>query len=220
MKIVGAFLIAAIGATLPLCASARTITVTSVGTGNGDLGNVTVPGYGNPWTTPILFTDSAGNVLVVFCDDLDHVVYVGGGQSLPYVTTLVQFNGLGARLLESTSNEMGQLADLGKYDYSKGNEDGAIAAQAAIWDIEYNVEVSSSDPTIESYIVSDLKVQDNGRGWASGLKPADGYDFQSQITGGVPEPSTWAMLLLGFAGLGWSGYRRASAKGTARLAAA
>jgi hypothetical protein len=25
----------------------------------------------------------------------------------------------------------------------------------------------------------------------------------------VPEPSTWAMLVLGFAGLGWAGYRRA-----------
>jgi PEP-CTERM motif len=25
----------------------------------------------------------------------------------------------------------------------------------------------------------------------------------------VPEPSTWAMLLLGFAGLGYAGYRRA-----------
>jgi hypothetical protein len=24
----------------------------------------------------------------------------------------------------------------------------------------------------------------------------------------VPEPSTWAMMLLGFAGLGYAGYRR------------
>jgi hypothetical protein len=29
------------------------------------------------------------------------------------------------------------------------------------------------------------------------------------ITSGVPEPSTWAMMLLGFAGLGYAGYRRA-----------
>lgn len=35
----------------------------------------------------------------------------------------------------------------------------------------------------------------------------------------VPEPSTWAMLLLGFAGLGWAAYRRASAKGTVAFAA-
>jgi hypothetical protein len=30
----------------------------------------------------------------------------------------------------------------------------------------------------------------------------------SSITAGVPEPSTWAMLLLGFAGIGFIGYRR------------
>ena len=49
---------------------------------------------------------------------------------------------------------------------------------------------------------------------------ADGYiDGQSGAflltpcnrcqTSGVPEPSTWAMMLLGFAGLGYVGYRRA-----------
>jgi PEP-CTERM motif len=27
----------------------------------------------------------------------------------------------------------------------------------------------------------------------------------------IPEPSTWAMMLLGFAGLAFMGYRRASA---------
>ena len=29
----------------------------------------------------------------------------------------------------------------------------------------------------------------------------------SSVTG-VPEPSTWAMMLLGFAGLGYAGFRR------------
>jgi PEP-CTERM motif len=33
--------------------------------------------------------------------------------------------------------------------------------------------------------------------------------FQSDVEGAVPEPSTWAMLLLGFAGLGFFGYRKA-----------
>ena len=30
----------------------------------------------------------------------------------------------------------------------------------------------------------------------------------SKMPGGVPEPSTWAMMLLGFAGLGYAGFRR------------
>jgi hypothetical protein len=29
------------------------------------------------------------------------------------------------------------------------------------------------------------------------------------VSAGVPEPSTWAMMLLGFAGLGYLGYRKA-----------
>jgi hypothetical protein len=32
-------------------------------------------------------------------------------------------------------------------------------------------------------------------------------DFSSSVL--TPEPSTWAMMLLGFAGLGYVGYRRA-----------
>ena len=35
--------------------------------------------------------------------------------------------------------------------------------------------------------------------------------FSTSVTGDatlVPEPSTWAMMLLGFAGLGYAGYRR------------
>lgn len=37
--------------------------------------------------------------------------------------------------------------------------------------------------------------------------------------GGVPEPSTWAMMVLGFAGIGFMAYRRKSHSGTAlRLA--
>jgi PEP-CTERM motif len=32
--------------------------------------------------------------------------------------------------------------------------------------------------------------------------------FSAGIAGGVPEPSTWAMLLLGFAGIGFMAYRR------------
>ena len=38
--------------------------------------------------------------------------------------------------------------------------------------------------------------------------------FPGSVTPGVPEPSTWALMLLGFAGLGLAGYRRS--RGAAR----
>jgi PEP-CTERM motif len=40
-----------------------------------------------------------------------------------------------------------------------------------------------------------------------GLGPANGTAFLAE-SGAIPEPSTWAMMLLGFAGLGVAGYRR------------
>jgi PEP-CTERM motif len=42
----------------------------------------------------------------------------------------------------------------------------------------------------------------------TGLTAPHGLDF---IPFAVPEPSTWALLMLGFAGLGFAGYRRAKA---------
>lgn len=41
-----------------------------------------------------------------------------------------------------------------------------------------------------------------------------------QSVSGVPEPSTWAMLLAGFAGLGLVGYRRANRKGASAVRSA
>jgi hypothetical protein len=40
--------------------------------------------------------------------------------------------------------------------------------------------------------------------WGSGAN----QNFTLVVESAVPEPSTWAMLLLGFAGLGYAGYRK------------
>ena len=53
--------------------------------------------------------------------------------------------------------------------------------------------ITLSVPSQQSWVVTDF-----GYGSYNGVVP-------------VPEPSTWAMLLLGFAGLGYAGYRRAKA---------
>jgi hypothetical protein len=36
--------------------------------------------------------------------------------------------------------------------------------------------------------------------------------FNQAMESGVPEPATWAMLIVGFAGLAWAGFRRKSAR--------
>jgi PEP-CTERM motif len=45
----------------------------------------------------------------------------------------------------------------------------------------------------------DLKISNYGSGGSGSFV----------FGGAVPEPSTWAMMLLGFAGLGYAGHRRA-----------
>jgi hypothetical protein len=44
------------------------------------------------------------------------------------------------------------------------------------------------------------------------------YVDNVSLTSGVPEPATWAMMMLGFAGLGFAGYRRATSARTALAA--
>jgi hypothetical protein len=192
-------------------ASAAGIIVTNVGVGNGDnqFGTVTVSGYGQPWTTPVLLTDTAGQTYVTFCDDLQHDIYVTGGQQLPFELGQVRTDGFGNPLTESTSNRMGQIADIGIFDFEHGDLKGADAAQAAIWSLEYasyGWTVSASDSTVEHDLLQDLKVVDNHQGWATGLISESGA--QSQILGGVPEPATWAMLILGVAMIGIAARRR------------
>jgi PEP-CTERM motif len=38
-----------------------------------------------------------------------------------------------------------------------------------------------------------------------------------QVSGAIPEPSTWAMMLLGFAGLGYAGWRKVKQAAVARV---
>jgi PEP-CTERM motif len=54
-------------------------------------------------------------------------------------------------------------------------------------------------------------VLDNGTGDPTGDSNSWLFGVGSLTFSTVPEPSTWAMLLLGFAGLGFAGYRKAKA---------
>jgi PEP-CTERM motif len=75
-----------------------------------------------------------------------------------------------------------------------------------------------SDPAdrIPDFTIFRTVVETSGKIDVSDLLSA-GFtvSFQSDFEATVPEPSTWAMLLLGFAGLGFAGWRRASKRGAA-----
>jgi hypothetical protein len=60
--------------------------------------------------------------------------------------------------------------------------------------------IATSQPAFLEYAATEAA----GPGGAVSLSLTDA----SKMPGGVPEPSTWAMLLLGFAGLGYVGLRR------------
>jgi hypothetical protein len=196
-------------AAAPSAASAA-ITITDVGVGNGYIGDVSVSGYGTPWATPILLTDSHGNSYFTYCGDLDHTIGVGGGQSLPYHLGLLTANGLGQPLTEAVSNEIGQIAGLGHRDYLHGDVDGQVAAQAAIWQLEYggvSINPDLSHPDIEQDFHNFLtNVHDNGHGWAEALISERG---NQNLVLGVPEPATWTSMILGFALIGAASRRRA-----------
>jgi hypothetical protein len=58
----------------------------------------------------------------------------------------------------------------------------------------------------------------SGSGWKSGSGPDGAYAVFGNAVTSVPEPSTWAMMLLGFAGVGYAGRRKAK-KNRAAIAA-
>jgi hypothetical protein len=102
--------------------------------------------------------------------------------------------------------------------------DKSAAIQIAIWSVEYGNDfaytgVDNNIPNLVSAYIG------NVTGAFPLWKPYSNFvtlteaGNQNLITTSVPEPSTWAMMLLGFAGLGFAGYRRTK-KSTAAFAAA
>ena len=201
-------------------AHALTYTVTGYGLPDGGAYNdvtTTAPGaHDSPYsyyTGPVtLYVNGTPSSLTVYCMDLDHFLHSTGIYEVVDLTK----NALGDTISLFDSNRIGHIAQIGANALAHGNDDLATAAQAAIWDITYGAENahSTSTGTIEIDLLTLLA--DNfggtqhyarelipfGEGW-----PGEGGANQAMVMStGVPEPSSWALMLSGFGLLGAAGF--------------
>jgi hypothetical protein len=199
-------------------AYAGNITVVNVHLPDGDaLNSVQTDGYGY-YTGPIDFTLPDSTNLEVYCADLNHILKSTG----TYAMVPLTINGLGNPISQFTSEKIGLLALLG-FSQNLGTtagQDEAAAIQAEIWDLEYGVTSTFTNPTGE--IATDWAAlqtlvtlyKDVPGEYATALDPVgEGWwknaDASQQMIMGlgssVPELSTWSMGLIGFGIFGLGG---------------
>jgi hypothetical protein len=159
---------------------------------------------------PIGFNLQGGGSLLVYCIDLYDTLYT------PQVYNYAAFN---AATLQSIGlpfgEDLAKIAMIANYGFDKSASDprAAAAAQLAIWSIEYGIT--------PNFISDNIELADFNNFMSNGFNYTDGESLRVLIPEGesqvmitqvaaVPEPSTWAMILLGFAGVGFMAYRRKS----------
>ena len=165
-------------------------------------------------------TDSTGSVeFDAFCIDLAHTVTTGMGSQLGvsynYNYGTFTSDGFGNPLSSSQISQMEGLATLGfsfAGDTSRNNDLAAI--QAAIWqimtpDAVFTSTNSAVNGLIDYYVDLAPTLQGNVRYIVSVDRPQNQGMFIPGVPG-VPEPATWAMLILGFGLVGFSARRKAS----------
>jgi PEP-CTERM motif len=107
-----------------------------------------------------------------------------------------------------------------------GSQENGFAGGLGFQSLEFTITangVEILDTTFRSLAIAESFFHDSVIDLGSSLGPdidlifgytlvadgSGGFGFDLAVGGAVPEPSTWAMMLLGFAGLGYAGYRRA-----------
>ncbi len=188
-------------------------------------------GWTNPFSVSvnagiIPLTTSYGAVLPVFCIDLFHDIDIGSyNPPLSYTFGTITNNSSsdpsgtgGSSLGAPAPGEIQTLVNIGASDYEHGTGNADIYAglQGAIWQIEYNTNGNSLTVTgstqVDNLIASfEAYAVANPENYSISLFPgADGTAYgsgQAFASATAPEPSPWAMMIIGFAGLGFAGYR-------------
>jgi len=142
-----------------------------------------------------------------------------GGYSVDLNGTLGA-NGASSTVARGSIFQAINVASAGNYTltfYVSGNEDGLPVDKSFIYQFGSNFQLGSTSDSVragEWTKVVETAFLSAGTQYVSfGSYMADATNQFGPVVGDVsvfaaaPEPSTWAMMLLGFAGLGFAGYR-------------
>jgi PEP-CTERM motif len=166
----------------------------------------------------------ANQTVLTLCDDIFHDIYVPvsyspelvyTAQPLAGSTYFIDDHGGTATFTANQASLLGQLINEAQSIWSApsaptlfglGDKNDEIAAiQGAIWSIEYGATVTDAGNSGINSAIGDFVTQFTpGLNAGVGLYSSSGT--QNQVLGlgpsGAPEPSVWAMMLAGLAGMG------------------
>jgi PEP-CTERM motif len=146
---------------------------------------------------------------------------VSGGQAISGTGT-INIAGIGPEILTLVTNPMGGTSP---FIFSSNGGDNIQADTAVPPDTVGGLlfAIGTTTPVSGQDVLFNVFANGNGTfsevldGTLDGIRFFDNNGSAVTLTAAVPEPSTWAMMVLGFFGLGFMAYRRKS-EGSFRLA--